>query len=184
MTDEELMLRLAAGDSAALGELYDRYAKELYAFVLGLSGDPEAARDAVQEAFLKVLLARKAYRRGGNFKAWLFAIARNGAVDARRRRVRERLPRGEEDEAQMAAVPHPGPDPAGEAAARELAEALGRAVERLPEPYRESVLLAKYAGLAYEEIAVRQGVSVGTVKARVFRAISRLRKSLASEVEL
>lgn len=183
MRDDELMAALATGEAAALGELYDRHARAVYAFALGLLRNTEAARDVVQETFIKVLLARGSYRPGGRFKAWLFAIARNTARDAQRAQAREQLS-SEEEDLRFETLPHAGPSPADELAGRELAEVVARAVERLPEPFRESILLAKYAGLPYGEIARRQGVSVGTVKARVFRAVARLRKSLAREVEL
>ena len=85
------MFRVAAGDMAALAELFDRHKARLYGFLARLTGDHSLAEDLVGEAFLRVYQARSSFRGGSDFPAWLFTIARNLAIgEMRRRGTRQR----------------------------------------------------------------------------------------------
>ncbi|MDX6479835.1 MAG: hypothetical protein QOG85_345 [Gaiellaceae bacterium] len=125
-----------------------------------IAGDPEAGRDAVQDAFAKALRARRRFR-GGNLEAWVWRIVVNAARDAGRRRRRS----------------FDAPLPV-EARADEL----GLPLELLSERQREVLFLHYYADLDYATIAQALGISSGTVGATLSAARQTLREALTKEV--
>jgi RNA polymerase sigma-70 factor (ECF subfamily) len=164
---DKLMRRLAAGESAALGELYDLHAARTNALALRILRNAQEAEDVVQEVFLQAW--RQAGRfdaRRGTVEAWLLTIARTRAVDRLRRRTSRR-------EAPSEAAP-----PASEPPATEEALAVRKALEGLSADQRQAVELAYYDGLTQTEIAARLGQPLGTIKTRIRTAMSRLREVL------
>ena len=169
--DSELAARVAAGDTDALRELYDRYATVLFGMAYRMLGDRQLAEDCVQDVFVTV------WRSAGRYDAkraavttWLFTIVRNKAVDALRRRTRRR------------ADPLPeqwsggeSPDAADIAATAERSESVAAALAELPPPQLEALSLAYFDGLSHAEIAARLDVPIGTVKGRIRLALERLR---------
>lgn len=182
-TDEELMRAVQAGDEAAFRLLYRRYERRLLAFLVPYVGDPGLAEDLLQEAFLRVFRGRAAYEPRGAFRTWLFAIARNLALDHLRRRrgspegpplLQEQGVAGTDP----GSVPDPAPDALGVLAGRKAAAALRAALLDLPEADRAVILLSRLEGLRYREIAEVLGSSEGAVKVRAHRALLALRKRL------
>jgi RNA polymerase sigma-70 factor (ECF subfamily) len=154
--------------------IYERYAKDVHRFALYLSGDHALAEDLTAETFVHALCGR-AELRVDTVKAYLIAIARNLYRDALARQrgfvsiddARERI----------------DPAPTSEAAASDrqsYANTL-RAIQRLPQPLREALVLAADQELRYDQIAAIVGCSVGAVKVRVHRARLQLRAELAAE---
>jgi RNA polymerase sigma-70 factor (ECF subfamily) len=84
-TDDELMASTSAGDQRAFAELYQRHRRRAFSFLLHLTGTRPTAEDLLQEAFLRIWRARASYQPSGEFRAWLFTIARRLAVDRFRR---------------------------------------------------------------------------------------------------
>ena len=169
--DTQLVRRLAAGDTAALRALYDRYGAVLLAMASRTLGDRQLAEDCVQEVFVTAWRSAGRYdARRASVATWLFAIARNKTVDAHRRRSRwpaEALPeRWPDDEA---------PDAADVVAAADQGERVASALAELPPQQLEAVALAYFEGLTQVEIAARLGVPLGTVKGRLRLALDRLR---------
>lgn len=110
LSDADLLRRCQAGDQRAFQVLYERYARQVYAFLLGYLKDPHLAEDVTQETFVRVWRALPRYREQGQFRAWLFRIARRLAIDAERRQRKHRL---EYPFARCAAgSPFPGSPPA------------------------------------------------------------------------
>ncbi|MEK7338116.1 MAG: RNA polymerase sigma factor [candidate division NC10 bacterium] len=188
-TDEELMRAVQAGDEAAFPLLYRRYERRLLAFLVPYVGDLALAEDLLQETFLRVFRQRASYEPRGAFRTWLFAIARNLALDQlrRRRSLREATPPlgegspvGEGPER----LPDPAPDPLGVLAGREAATALRAALLELPEEDRAVILLSRLEGLRYREIAEILGSTEGAVKVRSHRSLLALRKRLQREKNL
>jgi RNA polymerase sigma-70 factor, ECF subfamily len=169
--DGDLLGRMRRGDESALETLYARYGGLVYTLALRIVGDPELAREVLQDTFLRSWDGRASYdSTRGRVPWWLMGIARNRAVDLLRSRshqarLREHdpLPAGVPD-----AVP-PHSDVIG------LRGAVASALEGLSAVQRQAVELAYYGGLTQEEIARTLGEPLGTVKSRTREAMERLR---------
>jgi RNA polymerase sigma-70 factor, ECF subfamily len=164
-SDEALYHRLLAGELAAFDQLYARYERRLFGFVIGQLGDAAEAEDVFHETFLAMLQARGRGVELRSFKAWLFQVARHLCLNRVRSRVRA--------ERAIAALPAP-PDaaPADLDAAR-----LPAAVARLPATLGE-VYQLRASGLSYDEMAEILDIPVGTVKSRMHETIVRLREEM------
>jgi RNA polymerase sigma-70 factor (ECF subfamily) len=172
-----LLTAVAAGDVAALDELYRRYRPVAFAAALGLLRDPSAAEDAVHDAFLRIWRAAASFHpERGALRSWLLTIVRNAAIDTIRARHLAQRPEtanalgdlhaaGEEDVAALVT-------------ATAEAARLRAALTTLPPAQRDAVELAFFAGLTHGEIARRTGLPLGTVKGRVRLGLRRLRHDL------
>jgi RNA polymerase sigma-70 factor (ECF subfamily) len=174
LSDEDLLELVAERrDEAAFDEFYGRYGRAVYAVVVRQIGDRAGSEDVVQQAFTNVWRAAAGYRRErGPATGWLFAIARNAAVDALRRRAA--ASRWEAPD-----LPDDGPGPDERVAAAEGAFRVHAAVDRLPDQEREVIELAYFDGLSQSEVAARLGAPLGTVKTRTRRALAHLADRLA-----
>lgn len=169
-SDDELVAA-ARADPRAFSHLYERYLGPIYGYCYLRSDTREAAEDATGEVFLKALAKLGQYR-GGSFSAWLFRIAHNAVVDARRRRpVTETI---------GSAVDPADPDltPEEVAVARDEAAALRSALARLPRDQR-TVIELQLSGWSGEQIASAMGRSVGAVKQLRYRAVEGVRGLLS-----
>ena len=176
--EAELMARYCDGDRAAFDALYAEVAPRLFGFLHKLVGDRALAEDVLQETLLKLHEARGFYVRGADPVPWMFTIARHAAFDELRKKKRARVRLvGDEDRAppepraDLSGAPEPArgsDDPAG-------AEALA-ALESLPAPQRQALLLTKVEGLSQAEAAARAGTTPGAIKLRAHRAYVALRK--------
>ncbi|HEV8583647.1 MAG TPA: sigma-70 family RNA polymerase sigma factor [Methylomirabilota bacterium] len=173
--DPELLRRMRRGDESALEALYARYGGLVYTLALRIVGDPELAREVVQDTFLRSWDGRETYDAArGRVPGWLMGIARNRAID---------LLRSRSHQARMRERPAPLPDlaaasagdPADAVAAR---RAVVEALRGLPEGQRMAIELAYYAGLTQTEIATELGEPLGTIKSRTREAMERLRRLL------
>jgi RNA polymerase sigma-70 factor (ECF subfamily) len=173
MEDEELVRQVAQGDERALSELYDRYARPVYATGVRLLGDAHLAEELVQDAFTNVWQAAASFDPSrASFATWLYRITRNRAVDlARRRRARPQVV----GEARLQTVSG-GPEPEASVDGWDVA----RALSRIPEKHREVLTLAYFEGLSQREISRRTGVPLGTIKSRTTAALKRLHRSLVN----
>jgi RNA polymerase sigma-70 factor, ECF subfamily len=182
LPDEELVAAALDGDERAFAVLVRRYQRRLVAFLGQLVGDLEVARELAQETFLRAWSALERFDPRFRFSTWLFRIAHNLGIDQLRRRRLPTVPLlrqdqdGEEVELDAADL---GKDPLGHVENRALAQAIRRSIERLRPEYRELVLLRHFAGLSYQDIAELKGMPLGTVKNKLFRAHSVLRRALA-----
>lgn len=171
MADHEtdLMLRIKAGDAAALQELYRLYERPLFTYLYRLSGNRARAEDLLQETFLRVWRSAARYVPSAKVSTYLFHIAHNlFANDAARRR----------ESALPPADPESPADPGDDLDRRDARFAVLKALKTLPEGERACLLLAEYQGLKYGEIAEILGIPEGTVKSRIFNALRRLREAL------
>lgn len=178
--DQALLDRVAAGDPAALGTLYDRYGRVVFGVLYRLLGAPEPAEEVTQDAFHAVWRSAASYRADrGSVRTWILAIARNAAIDWRRTKGK-RIER-EEDLAQAAELSAAGRVD-DEVLGSLRAEAVRAAVAGLPDEQRTVLTLAFWSGLSQSEIAARTGTPLGTVKSRARLGMTRLRERLRSEV--
>ncbi len=177
-SDEKLMVRFQSGDAPAFETLVRRHRTPVFSFLLRLTGDRARAEDLCQETFLKAVRASADWEPRARFQTWLYAIARNQAVDeARRRSFRRAEPL---DCAPAAAVASGGPSPDRGAESALLRPKLEAALAALPAEQREVFLLREYAGLRFHEIASVTGVPENTVKSRMRYALEGLRERLAA----
>jgi RNA polymerase sigma-70 factor (ECF subfamily) len=185
-TDVQLMLDVKAGDDQSFELLLRKYRVPLVNFLYRMVRDPAAAEDLAQEVFLRVYRARKEYAPSAKFTTWMFRIATNVALnsvrDNRHRKMEISLDRTvgiNEDEQQAIDVPDRTPSVEQQLVARSRSEMILRAVHTLPEKQRAAVLLHKYQGLDYEEIALILECSESALKSLLFRAYETLRTELA-----
>lgn len=171
--DEDLLQRIASGETAALGVLFRRRQQNVYRFALHLTGSASLADDVTQDVFVTVIRDAGRYEPGrAAVPAWLCGIARNFV----RRRLA--IDRGaasiDADEGLEAALPAPSPDPLADLTSAEAIDALRRAVLTLPLRYREVVVLCDLQETSYLDAAAALGCPVGTVRSRLSRARSLL----------
>ena len=167
--DEMLMERFLGGETAAFDTLFARHGGRVNAFLRRMVG-PAAADDLTQATFLSVVRSRDRFQRGARFRPWLYAIAGNAARDhVRRARFEQPSDSGELPE-QVTAPPLP--DPA-------LERAVHRALAALPPAQREAIVLHRFEGLSFGEIAETLGLSESAVKVRAHRGYVQLRILLA-----
>ncbi|UCG51770.1 MAG: RNA polymerase sigma factor [Candidatus Latescibacterota bacterium] len=172
-TDHQMMLAVRDGDLDKLGHLFEKYHKQVYNFVLRQVEDPQSCEDIVQEVFFRMLKYRHTYRGDGKFKTWMYSIAHNAKIDHfKKARHRQDLT-GEID---GVASTLPNPEESFERSSRHTN--LHRALGRLSDEKREVLIMSRFQNLKYEEIAQILDCPVGTIKARVFRALKDLKTLL------
>jgi RNA polymerase sigma-70 factor (ECF subfamily) len=173
--DAELLDRMRDGDESALEALYARYGGLIYTLALRIVGDPELAREVLQDTFLRSWDGREAYDpERGRVPWWLMGIARNRAIDLLRSRSHQARLREQEPLAKGAHEPRAPDTQAVFVVRRAVIDALGG----LSRVQREAIELAYYAGLTQAEIARELGQPLGTVKSRTREAMDRLRQAL------
>lgn len=174
-SDEGLMELYQEGDAAAFRTLFNRYEGLLYNFFLRRLGNPADAEDHYQKTFLRLHQARQDYDPSQPFRPWLFTIAYNLFRDELRRRGG--FPEVAQAPGQGEAV-SPEASPESKAAGRMTAERVREAVLRLPEMQRQVVLMSKFEGLSYGEVARITGQSENAVKQMAHRAFVNLKEAL------
>jgi RNA polymerase sigma-70 factor (ECF subfamily) len=169
LEDEQLMQEVRSGEVGKLEQLFDRHSKPLFHYFLRLTGDRAASEDLVQDVFFRILKYRHTYQPATSFRAWMYQIGRNALADqAGRHKGEVTLP---EDAGSFAAA---GPAPDRSAQSAQEAALLHQALKALPHDKREVLILSRFQGLKYEEIAAVLKCEVGTVKVRVYRALREL----------
>lgn len=158
------------------------------ACVLGERRDHADVEDCAAETLRRALEGRARLRDGEPLRPWLLGIARHVAIDARRRRRRERAlgepaPASDDVEPLVDRVPDPGPAPDERAAATQRARRIAAAMESLARPQREAMMLFHVEGEGYQQIADRLGVPLGTVATWLSRGRRTLADALAETVE-
>lgn len=182
-----LMLRVRDDDAAAFAELMDRYQSRVLTLLEHLVGARHLAEDLTQEAFLRVYRARRSYAPEAKFSTWLFTIVNNVAANALRSRARRREVHVQPAETNasgalgldMLALAASGAMPTRVADRAEMCAVVQTAVAHLSERQRMAVLLCKFEGLSYEEIAAAMQLTPTAVKSLLARARENLRLLLA-----
>ncbi|MGI0149790.1 MAG: RNA polymerase sigma factor [Thermoplasmata archaeon] len=167
--EEDLLRRVAAGDSEAFERLYEAYRKPIANYLYRLCFDRALVEDLLQEVFVRIWRAAASFRAESKVSTFFFRIATNVWINESRRLREKPSDTAEGIEAG---------DPSEELERRERAERVREALRTLPAGERAVLILAEYNGLPYEEIAQILEVPVGTVKSRMFHALQRLRNRL------
>lgn len=165
MTDEQAMMAVASGDLDKAAVLYERYKRPVLGYFYRSSVNRDTTEDLMQQVFYRIIHYRKSFAEGYVFKPWLFRIARNVLQDfvQKNRNIFSGLDEKMEIEEEK------GYD-------KEQEYQLKRALEKLPQEYREVILLSRYEELKYDEIAEILQISVSLVKVRVHRGLKILRE--------
>jgi RNA polymerase sigma-70 factor, ECF subfamily len=172
--DRDDAARLRRGDTAGLGGLMDRHQDRLFRYLLRLVGDEAVAEDTFQQTWLQVAERIGRYDASRPFAPWLFTVARNLALDHLRRRRPESLDEVDEPSAPAGVES----DPLAHAVARERTGRVAATLLALAPLDREVLSLRFEEELALPQLAQTLGVPVPTAKARLYRALARLRERM------
>jgi RNA polymerase sigma-70 factor, ECF subfamily len=184
--DVRLMLRVKNDDAAAFEELVARYQQRVVTLLEHLVRDRSSAEDLAQDVFLKVFRSRKSYEPSAKFATWFFTIANNVASNARRDRARRHevniASTGSSESTalplQEMALATSSQMPARRADKSEMAEIVRQAMESLSERQRTALLLCKFEGMSYQDIADTMGMTVKAAKSLLMRARVNLKEIL------
>ena len=178
------MIAIAMNQSDSFESTALPHIDSLYRFALGLAGEAQDAEDLVQETMLKAYRAWHRFQAGGNVRGWLMTILRNTFLNERRRTRRANVV---EDvmEIEPYTIVEEGQDkdPEGDFFDQIVDDQIWRAIGTLPTEYRETLVLRDIEGMTYEDIAKLQGIRIGTVKSRLFRARQTLQPLLREYAE-
>ena len=169
-SDEELMARYQSADEAAFAEIYARYARKIYGFLVRRLGNRDDCAELFQETFLRLHRARSSYKPKMSFKTWLYTIAQNLIRDRFRRKERSRI-------TPLTALTENVIEKAAPDGSR-LLLSFKEAFETLTDEQKEAIILSRFEGLRYNEIAVVMGRSSDAVNQLIQRAIRHLRESM------
>lgn len=179
--DDALMIRTAEGEEAAFRLLVQRWERDVLGFMIHMLGSIEEAEDLVQDTFVQVFRKAGSYRAEGMFRSWLFRIAGNMARSRlRRRKVLNWVrfdPVGHDTGSRQ-----PGPDEDLEHTQRE--QAVQSALAKLPQRQREALVLHRFQGMRYREVAEAMNTTVPGVESLIQRALAGLRTELIGKGDL
>jgi RNA polymerase sigma-70 factor, ECF subfamily len=178
--DVALMRRTKAGDLAAFEQLVVRHQHSVVGTAAKMLGSLAEAEDIGQQVFIRVWKSAGRYEPSAKFTTWLMTITRNLVFNEMRRRRRAQLVPMENDRSEVAHQysDDEAPAPNEVLLDAELQQAIDTAIESLPENQRMAIVLRRYEGMPYEEIAEVLKTSVPAVKSILFRARSELKEKL------
>jgi len=171
--DQKLVQKIAAGDQAAMKQLYEKHSGPLFHFAKNWLANPHEASDIVHETMLEVWQRADRFQGRSSLKSWIFSIARNKSIDKNRKGSRlsytDEMPETETEDT----------SPIDALEASQDAVLLKSCIAELSETHRRMIHLAFYEDLSYREIAEIEDCPVGTVKTRILHAKKLLMRSLA-----
>lgn len=171
--DMEIMGRVQSGETQLLGILYERHKASLYSYFYRCTNNRAKSEDMVQNVFLKVMKNIHNFKGSGEFKYWLFRIARNSWIDTAKSK-----------EPALKAVPldyehiknQTTDDTMGMTVIQMRKEKLKRALNSISEEKREAIVMSRYQGLDYKTIAEITQSSESAIKSRVMRGLNEIRQ--------
>lgn len=181
--DHLLIERAKGGDKSAFEAIVLKYQDRVYNICRYMLG-PADAEDAAQDSFIKAYRNINNFTSSPGFSAWITRITINTCLDYRRKPAHlplvKRTAEGDEYEHEEASS---APGPEGALASKQSGQAVEEAIRRLSEKLRAVLVLHEIENLSYEETAAALGISIGTVKSRLFRAREELKKQLEGSRE-
>ncbi len=183
MTDE-LVQRAQNGDEQAFEELVLIHQRKVYNLALRITGNCEDAKDVSQEAFIRAYRGLPGFRGESSFGTWLYRLTVHTCGDFLRKEKRHSdnvvplYTENSEGEEYFLQIPDLRYTPESSLERQELADAVARAMEDMPDEYRCALSMREIGGLTYDEIGEELSLKAGTVKSRIFRAREFLRKAL------
>lgn len=178
MTEKELVRAAAGGDESAFAELVRTYENKAYHLALRMCGNAEDASDIAQDAFLAAWRGLPSFRGEAGFSTWLYRLVSNAAIDHLRRTKHQRANISLDDEELNLDAPDDSPTPQEAAESADLRNAVAKGLRELSDDHRTVLVMREVQELSYEEIAEALVLDLGTVKSRISRARTALRKIL------
>lgn len=181
---EDLVRLAKSGDRSAFEKLVTQHQKMVYNIAYRMTGSPEDAMDMAQEAFFKAWKGLGSFKEESSFSTWLYRITVHTCGDWLRKNGSKAEKSvslnavGQDGEELTVDVADTRFSPETELERRELARAVGKALEEMPADYRRVLSMRENAGMSYEQIGSVLELKPGTVKSRIFRAREYLRKKL------
>ena len=180
--DISLMLRTRSGDEKAFETLVDRHKMRVFHLAYRFLGNATEAQDVAQEIFVKIYQARHTYEPTAKFTTWLYTIAKNTCLKSLARAhptvsLDEEIGIGDDKVQRQVADPNM-PTPSEQMLHREETDVVKSAIDALPEQQRMAVVLSRFDGLSYDEIAQVMGCSAKAVKSLLHRARVELKERL------
>ncbi len=174
VSDEELMILVSNGNLDMMSILFDRYHVRIYNFLLKMTRDQDVSQDITQEVFYKALKYRTSYKKG-KFSSWIYTIARNVFSDhyQKKKNKDQRL-----DDIHYKTVDKQTNTVDDE----EIKEQLHLALMKLSHSDRELIIMNRYQGIKYREIAEIMDSTEGAVKTKVHRAIHKLKECYLQKI--
>ena len=176
--DDAAIAAFRRGDKGAFGLLVRRHQQRALAVAIGILHDPEDARDACQDAFMRAYRALDRFDGTAQFSTWLHRIVVNVCIDRLRRTTPQTQPLDDVDNVLVG-----DDDPARSLDRTRLGAQLSAALGQLGDKHRTTLVLRELQGLSYQEIAAATRCSVGTVMSRLFYARRRMQALLAVAAE-
>ncbi len=174
------MLKVKSGDLDKLGLLYERHKKRLFGFFYNMGNNPSVSEDLVQNVFVRMLKYKSSYTGEGLFVAWMFRMARNVNHDHHNKVAKEKISLN----VSSGELGNAAEDDLNDDIEKEGNSVLLRkALAKLPDEKRELLIMSKYKGLKFKELADIIGCTEGAAKVRVHRALKDLR-SIFLELEI
>lgn len=174
--DTQLMLAFQRGDESAFAALFERNRTRVLNTAYHFLGDRDTAQDVAQEVFAKIYASPGTYQPRAAFRTWLYRVTANTCFDELRKRKRSSLIMLDEA---AESIPDHAPLPQAQAESSELAREVKTALASLPENQRLAVVLWRYEGLSYQQIADVLKMSIPAVESLLFRAKRSLRTKLS-----
>ncbi|MBK3497059.1 RNA polymerase sigma factor [Viridibacillus sp. YIM B01967] len=167
--DYELIKEIKLGSKVAMEELVDKYYKQIFHYTYRILGSYEDAYDATQEVFIAMMKALPTYQEHGKFISWLYTIAHNRCMNNYNKLKKHKSELIEEQE--MSATEDHSNQYANSVFAKEL-------LDTLPKIQKSTLILKYYHDLTSKEIAKITGVTIFTVKSRLYQGLQKLRKTI------
>ena len=185
MSDKELAEKAKAGDQSAFEQLVIENQNKVYSLALRLVNDREEAADLAQEAFVKAWQGLSSFQGESSFATWVYRLTTNVCIDhLRKKKRREGVEPSvslNDEESGWAEPADRESDPQLLLERSERGKALARALAKLPDWQRRTLVLRELSGLSYQEIGDALDIDLGTVKSRIARARLSLRKILLED---
>lgn len=177
-SDNALMLKVKSGDLDKLGRLFERYNRRLFGYFYRLTHRRDLSEDLVQGVFERIIKYRNTYENSGAFSTWIYQIARNLHIDHLRKRNNGQKRDDQFDLENLNDTTYEIQTQLTDEDDRKL-KLLNRALGILDPKKKEALVLSRYEGFTYKEIAAITDCSVSAVKVRVFRALNELKEIIS-----
>lgn len=183
--DNVLMKRIGSGEIASFKPLVEKYQRMVMATIYRYTGSSQDVEDLAQEIFFKVFKAAKRYTPRAKFSTWLYKVVANHCINYRRSQKRDAMVTsldhsfsGEADEPSLQIAGPKENQPENRVQKKAVEVALKRAIGELPDRQRMAIVLYRFEGLSYKEIADVLGCSLSSVESLLFRAMTNLKEKL------
>ncbi len=179
MDHSKIIKKLSGSDPAALKELYDFYAADIYRFAFSILKTQVDAEEVTQSVFIKIWEVRKSLMEDRNFKSFIFTVTRNASLNYLRKRFNERVMTDNLEKRLSGITPAIQDDIVIE---KEMQGKASKLIDMLPPKRKRIFLLSRFKGMTYQEIADFLNISENTVDTQMRKAIKFMKDNLSDEI--